>query len=186
MFSTEVVSHADDAQMWLCYGGCWGRGSDEDACLQSCRHHFRDLSQLHHDVGVTVDEASTAFNVAQVSEPMYSAWRGLQRRAPAMALHGIMSQRMTSDLQVRRLAAVVGCSREVSSVPDDDGTVVDGVSTVFDITLVSGTRETPLSTIRCRHTLRCVMAQYAEIHARRNVMSDFSSSLLGLSTARQL
>ena len=29
------------------------------------------------------------------------------------------------------------------------------------------------------------MAQYAEIHARRNVMSDFSSSLFGLSTAKQ-
>ena len=26
----------------------------------------RDLSQLHHDVGVTVDGASAAFNVAQV------------------------------------------------------------------------------------------------------------------------
>ena len=63
--------------------------------------------------------------------------RGLQRRAPAMALNGIMSQRMTSDLQVRRLAAVVGCIREVSSVPDDDGTVVGGVSTVLIVTHVS-------------------------------------------------
>ena len=32
-----------------------------------------------------------------------------------------MSQRLTSDLQVRRLAAVVACIREVSSVPHDDG-----------------------------------------------------------------
>ena len=42
-----------------------------------------------------------------------------------------------------------------------------------------------LGLVIARHTLRCAMAQYAEVHARRNVMSDFSSSLFGLSTARQ-
>ena len=47
---------------------------------------------------------------------------------------------MTSDLQVRRLAAVVACIREESSVPDDDGMVVDGVSTVFSIMNVSDIR----------------------------------------------
>ena len=57
-----------------------------------------------------------------------------------MALRGIMNQRMTSDLQVRRLAAVVGCIREVAGVPDDAGMVVDGVSTVFNITQVSDLR----------------------------------------------
>ena len=42
-----------------------------------------------------------------------------------------------------------------------------------------------LGLVTARHTSRGAMAQYAEIHARRNVMSDFSSSLFGLSTARQ-
>ena len=42
-----------------------------------------------------------------------------------------------------------------------------------------------LGLVTARHTSRGAVAQYAEIHARRNVMSDFSSSLFGLSTARQ-
>ena len=46
----------------------------------------------------------------------------------------------SSDLQVRRLTAVVSCIREISSASDDDSTVVDGVSTVFNITQVSDLR----------------------------------------------
>ena len=43
-----------------------------------------------------------------------------------------------------------------------------------------------LGLVTTRHTLRGAMAQYAGIHARRNVMSSFSSSLFWLSTARQI
>ena len=39
-----------------------------------------------------------------------------------------------------QLTAVFSCIREVSSVPDDDGIVVDGVSTVSNITQVSDLR----------------------------------------------